>query len=208
MINAIIGEIVSSAGQWLVVRAGGVEYSLVISSQTAARLARLDSTQRKEVRILTRLQVREDGMALYGFFDEDERRLFGELVKVPGIGPRQAVKILSGMSVRDFVFALDTNDLKGLSKIPGLGVKTAQKIVLALRDRLVSMDLSQGPAAQAASASKEYEDLIVALSDMGYERRRIVDAITALEKSHASELAGKSLREREQTLFRLALGSL
>lgn len=208
MINAIIGEIVSSAGQWLVVRAGGVEYSLVISSQTAARLARLDSTQRKEVRILTRLQVREDGMALYGFFDEDERRLFGELVKVPGIGPRQAVKILSGMSVRDFVFALDTNDLKGLSKIPGLGVKTAQKIVLALRDRLVSMDLAQGPAAQAASASKEYEDLIVALSDMGYERRRIVDAITALEKSHASELAGKSLREREQTLFRLALGSL
>ena len=137
MINAIIGQLVCVNAQSAVILGGSIEYELVISSQTATRLSNLQGADRSNVRLLAWLQHREDGMTLFGFSDEDERRLFLELIKVNGIGPRQAMKILSGVRVRDFIAALDQSDVNFLSKIPGLGAKTSQKIILALRDTLV-----------------------------------------------------------------------
>src|SRR5574344_288689 len=168
MINAVIGDVVFINGQNLVLRSGGLEFSLVVTSQTAMKISRLESNERRNLRVLSYLQTRDDGMSLFGFSDEEERQLFLELITVSGIGPKQAMKILSGISVHEFITALDGNDVKSLSRVPGLGVKTAQKIILALRDKLVDMD-------SAASSSKNnddnndisrrFDDLVVALTE-------------------------------------------
>lgn len=207
MINAVIGDVVFTNGQTLVLRAGAVEYSLVVSAQTALNVSRLEGAERRNVRILTYLQHREDEMVLFGFSSEQERQLFLELIKVSGIGARGALKILSGASVSDIIAALDREDVKFLSKIPGLGTKTAQKIILALRDTLVAGSSATG-AGSAPQAARKYDDLVAALSDMGYDKKRVVDVIAGLEQTHAAELGTKSLQEQEEILFRLALSTL
>lgn len=207
MINAVIGDVVFTNGQTLVLRAYGVEYSFQVSSQTAMRISQLESSQRSGVRILAYLQHREDEMCLFGFYGEEERQLFMELIKVSGIGPKQALKILSGASVHDFLVALDQNDIKFLSRIPGLGVKTSQKILLAMRDKLV--DLGPGGAySAAAGTTKRYNDLIAALAEMGYDKKQVADVICDLEKSNSESLGKMSLHEQEEFLFRKALGAL
>lgn len=210
MINAIIGDVVFTNGQNLVLRAGQVEFSFIVSSQTALKISKLGAAERKEVRILAYLQHTQDDMVLFGFCEEEERQLFLELIKVSGIGPKQAMKILSGASVHDFLTALDQNDVKSLSRIPGLGVKTAQKIILALRDKLVTMDIEGTGTAEAnpSQAARKYEDLIVALSEMGYDKKRVVDVITDLEKANSELLSRKNRHEQEEFLFRLAISSL
>lgn len=209
MINAVIGDVVFTNGQNLVIRAGHIEFSMTVSSQTAMKISQLDKSERSDVRILTYLQHKEDEMSLFGFCEEEERQLFLELIKVSGIGPKQALKILSGAKVHDIVMALDQNDVSFLSRIPGLGVKTSQKIVLALRDKLVTMDLGNSRVPSAVSqTARKYEDLIVALSEMGYDKKKVTDTITELEKTNADALAGKSRHEVEEFLFRLTLNSL
>lgn len=208
MINAIIGKVVFINGQNLVLRTGGVEYSITVSSQTGYKISMLDDASRSELRILTHLQHREDEMCLFGFSSEDERALFWELIKVSGIGPKQAMKILSGASVTDFISALDGNDIKFLSRIPGLGLKTAQKIVLALKDKLVGLDQKTNTAMAQKGEAKRYEDLIVALTEMGYDRKKVVQTISELEKQNAEVLAKKSLHEQEEYLFRLTINAL
>ncbi|MBR5669398.1 MAG: Holliday junction branch migration protein RuvA, partial [Spirochaetales bacterium] len=111
MINAIIGQLVCVNAQSAIILGGSVEYELIISSQTARRLSSLQGAERTNVRLLAWLQHREDGMTLFGFSDEDERRLFLELIKVSGSGPKQAMKILSGVRVKDFIYALDQSDV-------------------------------------------------------------------------------------------------
>jgi len=204
MINAIIGELVQAGVHSAVVRtSGGVEFEALVSAQAASRLSNLQGDARRQVRILTWLQHREDGMTLYGFTDEDERMLFLELNKVSGIGPRQALKILSAVQVRAFVKALDDNDVDYLSSIPGIGPKTSQKIILALRDTIV-FEEPKGKGA-ASQASQRHEDLIVALVDMGYDKRQVVATIAKLLEEHATLLAGKRQQEVEEFLFRQAI---
>ena len=138
MIHAVIGEIVYVGAQAVVIRTvGGVEFQLVVSSQTASRLSQLQGDARRQVRLLSWLQHKEDSMTLFGFTDEEERLLFAQLIKVNGIGPKQAMKILSAVQVRAFIRALDESDIGYLSKIPGLGQKTSQKLILALRNTIV-----------------------------------------------------------------------
>ncbi|MCF0237908.1 MAG: Holliday junction branch migration protein RuvA, partial [Sphaerochaetaceae bacterium] len=177
MINAIIGQLVCVTAQSCTILGGAVEYELLISSQTATKLSNLQGSDRTNVRILTWLQHREDGMTLFGFYDEDERRLFKELINVNGIGPKQAMKILSGVRVSDFIAALDNSDVNFLSKIPGLGSKTSQKIILALRDTLVFTSEDSKPQNVASGASKKYEDVIAALTEMGYDKRKVHEAV-------------------------------
>lgn len=207
MIHAVIGEVVHVGAQEVVLRtAGGIEYELIVSSQTASKLSQLHADARRQVRLLSWLQHREDSMTLYGFTDDEERMLFLELIKVNGIGPRQAMKILSGVQVRVFIHALDTNDMTFLSTIPGVGPKTSQKIVLALRDTVV-LDIPKRSASDNSTGSldKRYEDLVVALADMGYDKRQVVSTLTKLLEENHELIAGKSLHESEEFLFRNAI---
>lgn len=208
MINAIIGQIVCVSAQSVTILAGNIEYNLVISSQCATKLSNLQGSDRNNVRILAWLQHKEDGMTLFGFTDEDERRLFFELIKVNGIGPRQAMKILSGVRVRDFITALDQSDVNFLSKIPGLGAKTSQKIILALRDTLVFTEEAKKPQNVAKGASHAYQDIVDALVEMGYDKKKVMDTIAKLLEQNKEQLEGKSQSTVEEFLFRNAVLNL
>jgi len=211
MIHAVIGEIVYVGAQSAVLRtAGGLEMLLIVSSQTASRLSQLQGDARRMVRLLSWLQHKEDSMTLFGFTDDEERTLFLELIKVNGIGPKQAMKILSVVQVRAFIQALDANDINYLAKIPGLGPKTSQKIILALRDTIV-LDPPRGNANESPSGSKldkRYDDLVAALVDMGYDRRQVISALGKLIEEHAVLLKGKNQHETEEFLFRNTIISL
>ena len=207
MIHAGIGEVIHVGAQEVVLRtAGGIEYELFVSSQTASKLSQLHADARRQVRLLSWLQHREDSMTLYGFTDDEERMLFLELIKVNGIGPRQAMKILSGVQVRAFIRALDESDMTFLSTIPGVGPKTSQKIVLALRDTVV-LDIPKRSSSDnsVGNLDKRYEDLVVALADMGYDKRQVVSTLTKLLEENHELIAGKSLHESEEFLFRNAI---
>lgn len=205
MINAVIGQIVCVNAQSVTIQSSGLEFEIIISSQTATKLSNLQGSDRNNVRILTYLQHKEDAMTLFGFSDEEERRLFLELIKVNGIGPKQAMKILSGVKVNDFIAALDQSDVNFLSKIPGLGSKTSAKIVLALRDTLVFTQEASKPQNIARGASHKYQDVIDALVEMGYDKRKVLDVVSELLETNASTLELKSQSAVEEFIFRSAV---
>lgn len=208
MINAIIGQLVCVNAQNAVLLGGSVEYNLIISSQTASKLSNLQGSDRNNVRLLAWLQHKEDGMVLFGFSEEEERRLFLELIKVNGIGPRQAMKILSGVRVQDFITALDQSDVNFLSKLPGLGAKTSQKIILALRDTLVFTADDSKPQNVATGNSKKYQDIIDALVEMGYDKKKAQETIAKLLKDNEQYVASNSYSVVEEWLFRSAVVDL
>lgn len=210
MIHAIIGELIEVSAQSAIVRTScGVEYELAISSQTASRLSQLHKEAKGEIRLLSYLHHKEDGMTLFGFSDSEERMLFLELIKVSGIGPKQALKILGGVQVRAFVKALDESDITFLSSIPGIGQKTSQKIILALRDTIILTPSSpKGAKESAETLDRKYHDLVAALNDMGYDRRQVVGVISQLLDEHHDLVKTKSIHEVEEFLFRKAIIAL
>lgn len=205
MINAVRGELVCVNAQSAVILCSCIEYEVIISAQTATRLSNLQGSDRKNVRLLTYLQHKEDSMVLFGFSDEEERRLFLELIKVNGIGPKQAMKILSGVRVSDFITALDQSDVNFLSKIPGLGAKTSAKIVLALRDTLVFTKEDSKPGNVAKGKSNKYQDIVDALVEMGYDKKRVLDCIAKLLEENEAVLADRSQSQIEEFLFKSAV---
>lgn len=208
MINAVVGQIVCVNAQSVTILGSSIEYELIISSQTATKLSNLSGAERNNVRVLAYLQHTEDSMRLFGFYDEEERRLFLELIKVNGIGPKQAMKILSGVRVSDFITALDQSDVNFLSKIPGLGSKTSQKIILALRDTLVFTQDAALPQNVVSGNSNKYQDVIQALVEMGYEKKRVLETVAQLLKDNESSLADKSQSAVEEWIFRSAIVKL
>ena len=140
-------------------------------------------------------------MKLYGFADPGLRNVFMELLKVEGIGPRGALKILGGISQEELERALETEDISRLEAVPGLGKKTAQKMILALRGKLA---VSQAP--QDAGSHGELAD---ALAGMGYDRRAALEALHWAEAELSPEtLANLSPADREKALFKQAIISL
>ena len=207
MIHAINGEL-SYVGTHIAVlkTAGGVEYELLISSQLASKLSQLHNEAKREVRLLTYLQHRDDSMTLFGFSDELEKSVFLELIKVNGIGAKQALKILSGVQIKTFIQALDNNDLTYISSIPGIGPKTSQKIILALRDTIIIDQVS--PKKTTSGVDSIYSDLVVSLCDMGYDKKQVVSTVGNLLEKHKEVLSNKSLHESEEFLFKHAIIAL
>jgi len=153
----------------------------------------------ERVRIYVWLQHNEDVMRLFGFATVAERALFLDLLKVNGVGPKLALKILSGMRHTELVGVLESGDAARLSKVPGVGLKTAQKILLALEGKLLRFDEGQdGPS--------PLDELIASLSEMGFERKIVEPAVRELLND--SRLQGLSSAEWERTLFQMALTKL
>ena len=178
MITFLQGLLSESLPTQIVVDVGGVGYQVFIPLSSYDRLPAVGSP----VKVLTHLQVREDAHILYGFMSLPERDLFRLLVNnVSGIGPKIALSVLSGMSVNNFKNAVVTNDISALSKIRGVGKKTAERMVLELRDKL-------GVAATWEAASSEHapgpeetaiSDAVLALISLGYKQ---VDAHKAVKQ--------------------------
>jgi Holliday junction DNA helicase RuvA len=177
---------------WVLVEAGGVGYELEVPMST---LYDLPDTGR-EVVLLTHYAHKEDTVALYGFLRDDERNLFRDLQKVSGIGARIALAVLSGVSTGEFARLVQAGDVAALTRIPGIGKKTAERIVVELRDRVgnaVTATASPGTAPVARDPRSEAE---AALQQLGYkpaEAARLAAAACA-EGDDAEAIIRKALR--------------
>lgn len=189
MFNSLSGEVTVREDERLCVAVGGVEWELAVSRRSAARFP----APGQPVRVYTYLLHREDSLRLYGFLDPAERGLFLDLQKVDGVGPRGAMRILSGIDRKEFVEALDRDDVDALSAVPGVGKKTAAKIVLTLKGKLT-------PSGGAGRASED--DIATALVGMGFDRRTAKAAVAEALKSVGAGLAPE---DHERELFRRAV---
>jgi holliday junction DNA helicase RuvA len=193
MFNSLSGRLSEKRADAICLETGGIEWELSVPARSVDDFGHLGD----EVRAYTWLHHYEDGMRLFGFPNRGERSVFLELMKVEGIGPKQALKILSGIRPDALEAALEDDDLAALQRIPGVGPKLAQKMVLALKGRLVRPDAPQ--SGKTASGPGEWVDVVRALADMGFDRKNTEKVVTSL----AREIPAGQEKERE--LFRRAL---
>ena len=193
MIAHLRGTLLAKHPNQAIVEAHGVGYDVTITVPTFAELPGTGS----EVALHIHTHVREDALSLYGFLRLSEKRLFEKLLTVSGIGPKLAITILSGMPAEEMVGAIRGGDVARLTRIPGIGKKTAERMVLELRDKLPEIGSGEPSAVQASPME---EDVISALVNLGYQR-------AAAEKALLASRAKEGTANFE-ALFRGALGML
>jgi len=176
MIEHLRGKLIGRHPNQAIVETGGVGYDVVISVPTFSDLPPLGG----EVALFIHTHVREDQLALYGFLRAEEKQLFEKLITVSGIGPKLAITILSGMAASELGNAIRGNDVARLTKIPGIGRKTAERLVLELRDKLPAAGQEVVAAVTAFSAVQE--DVLSALVNLGYQRAAAEKAIASVSK--------------------------
>jgi holliday junction DNA helicase RuvA len=193
MIGSLRGKLIEKRPNQILVDINGVGYQVQIPLSTFAGLGALHA----ETSLLIHTHVREDQLTLYGFVTAREKQCFELLISASGVGPSLALKILSGMSIEELVPAIRKGDLAQLVKIPGVGRKTAERIVVELRDKLVVIDVPD--AGKSSTRSQLEEDVASALSNLGYDTKSVERAI---EKSRAASGADfeKLLRSSLQIL--------
>ncbi|MGA0586126.1 Holliday junction branch migration protein RuvA [Dyella sp. KRB-257] len=193
MIGRLRGTLVSRQPPWLLIDVGGVGYELEAPMSTIYDLPAIG----KEVILLTHHAVKEDSVALYGFMHDAERTLFRNLLKVSGIGAKIALAVLSGVSTSDFARLVHAGDVVALTRIPGIGKKTAERIVVELRDRVGGLTVSlPGMPASAAGPLDAPGEATVALQQLGYkpaEVTRLVQKVAA-DGDSAEAIIRKALR--------------
>jgi Holliday junction DNA helicase RuvA len=176
MIGSLRGRIAAKSPPQLTVEVGGLGYELEAPLSTFFHLPALG----EEVRLLTHLVVREDAHVLYAFATEEERRLFRSLIKVSGVGPKIALALLSGISVSSFAECVQRQDVTALTRVPGVGRKTAERLIVEMRDRLAAPQPAPGGGAApdaGASAESEAYGALVALGYRPAEAARLLKAV-------------------------------
>jgi Holliday junction DNA helicase RuvA len=194
MIAHIRGRLLSKHPNQAIVDCGGVGYQLAITVPTFSGL----SDEGSEVSLYVHTHVREDQIALFGFLKTDEKALFEKLIAVSGIGPKLAITVLSGMAAPDMIAAIRGNDLMKLTKIPGVGKKTAERMVLELKDKLEQFSTTEATVIASAVSPLE-EDILSALVNLGYQRAAAERALQSLGPANG--------RGFEQ-LFRAAMAAI
>ncbi len=190
MFNSIRGTVTYKKNGILRILCSGIEWEFAVSSNTM----QVFPEPGLEAKVFVYLLHKEDQMKLFGFPTEEDRSLFLDLLKVNGIGPRQAVKILSGVKSEELVPALESGDIDTLSRIPGVGKKTAQKILLTLQGKLtLSQDESAGTAAEVTEA----------LVDMGFDRKKAALVVDAIIKDMS--LRSADVLDHEQEIMKRAI---
>lgn len=176
MIAHLRGKVLAKHPNQAIVETAGVGYDVTITVPTFSDLPALGA----EVALHIHTHVREDLIALYGFLRPSEKLLFEKLITVSGIGPKLAITILSGMPADEMVRSIRGNDVARLTRIPGIGKKTAERMVLELRDKLPEAAPASTPAVPAMSATEE--DVLSALLNLGYQRPAAEKALAAATK--------------------------
>lgn len=177
MIAHLRGKLLAKRPNQAIVETGGVGYDVTISVPTFSDLPAPGA----EVALHIHTHVREDALALFGFLRAEEKQLFEKLISVSGIGPKLAITILSGMPARDMVAAIRANDTARLTRIPGIGKKTAERMVLELRDKLDGF----GAAPAVVAATPVEEDVLSALVNLGYQRAAAERALSTVRRGEA-----------------------
>jgi Holliday junction DNA helicase RuvA len=192
VIAQLRGRLLRKQPQEVVVDVAGVGYRVTIPLSTFYRIGDPAS----DVTLLTHTHVREDTLALFGFLTETEQALFERLIAVSGVGPKLAISILSGIEAPDLVAALKASDVSRLTRIPGVGKKTAERLVLELKDKMQGLVATE-EATPAAAPSSAQEDLVSALVHLGYSRpeaERGVGRALAQGEGRFEDLLRRSLR--------------
>ncbi|RMG54507.1 MAG: Holliday junction branch migration protein RuvA [Acidobacteria bacterium] len=204
MIASLKGTLIAKQPTSIIVDVQGVGYEVRIPVSTYYELGEVGSA----VSLFVYTHVREDAIQLYGFRTQREKELFMQLIGVGGVGPKLAITILSGLSADDLIMAIRTNALAKISSIPGIGKKTAERLVVELRDKLAPLSSEEAEAAYVqASAAEEADeavkrDVISALMNLGYARsvaERAVTSTMAAESDHSMEWI---LKQSLKRLFR------
>ena len=204
MFNSLTGIITGKFPKQLLLDTHGIEWDLCVPDSNLELFPPVGS----EAKVYTWLQHTDQLMSLYGFASADERSVFLDLLKVDGVGPKGAVKIMSAVSSSRLLDVLEKGDLEMLEKIPGVGKKTAGKMMLTLKGKL-KISESAGQVVRVSAASP-YADVVMSLASMGYDKKLVEQKIAQLVEvlTNDKDFAGKSQKEREDTLFRRALVEL
>ncbi len=190
MIGSLRGKLVDKRPNQALIDVGGVGYQVQIPLSTFASLAALHD----EITLLIHTHVREDQLSLYGFLTAREKQCFELLISASGVGPALALKILSGMGVEDLVPAIRKGDLAQLVLIPGVGKKTAERIVVELRDKLAVVEVRE--TGKPSARPQLESDVASALANLGYDARSIDRAIEKADAARGADF---------ETLLRAAL---
>jgi holliday junction DNA helicase RuvA len=201
MIGFLSGKILEKDANTVIVDVGGVGYEVTIPLSTFYELGDIGSDV--SLRIFT--HVREDALQLFGFKTVRERELYLKLISVQGIGAKSGITMLSGMSADEIVAAIRTNNIVRLTSIPGVGKKTAERMVIELRDKIG--ELSAGAAASASavaggdgSSDSAFDDALSALVNLGYQRNAAEKALQEASKEGSEQNVQKLLRSALQRL--------
>ena len=187
MFYYVKGELVHTEPSLAVIDCSGVGYAMTVSQTTSSALIRLDD--KKSVKLLTHLIVREDGVELFGFYTSEELRLFKMLITVSGVGPKAAISILSTASVTDLIRAIVTGNQKAISSAQGVGPKTAARVILELKDKLGGgeFDLSGSDDTVSAAitdtinSTSKLRDAENALLVLGYGKNDIASVLKTID---------------------------
>lgn len=201
MISYIRGILTEASGDGIVVEAGGIGYEIRVPLSVLERLPRLG----EEVKIHTFLQVREDGVGLFGFLDRGELAMFKQLLGVGGIGPKGALGVLTALKPDDLRLAVISGDAKAIARAPGVGIKTAQRIILDLKDKVSMDDIlpaadGSGPDpggrgdAVLGAAAREAMEALTALGYSAMEASRAVGRVEVTGDMTAEDVLKQSLR--------------
>ena len=170
MIYSLTGKATYVGENTISLDIGNMAFEVICSTGTIYKL----TSEAEPVTILTYLQVKEDGMSLFGFIDKEEKALFSELISVSGIGPKMAISVLSSANVESLIKAISAGDVKLLSSVKGLGKKTAERICLELKDKVSGLaagaEVSSADNAMAGLKSEAMDDAISVLVNLGYSK--------------------------------------
>ena len=195
MIGQIKGRLIGKNAPEILVEVGGITYEILVPMSTLYQLPDLDGM----VHLHTHFSVREDAQILYGFFDVESKRMFRSLVRVNGVGPKLALGILSGMSVDEFVQTVKGNDSDSLVKMPGVGKKTAERLIIEMRDRVKKSNTLSIPSPASGDQTLS-GDAISALINLGYQPVTAQKAIQSIlsekeEEPNLSDLISSALKK-------------
>lgn len=201
MIYNIKGELTYSDVQFVVIECGGIGFKCFTSLTTVKTIGQIGST----VNLYTHLSVKEDAMDLYGFATQEELNSFKLLITVSGIGPKAAVSILSELSPDKLAIAIASSDVKAITKANGVGKKTAERVVLELKDKMVGMSAGDGSSAVSSAASVIEEsaagEAVAALVALGFAQSDAAVAVGQMDKSlSADEMIRLGLKQLSRNL--------
>ncbi len=194
MIGRLKGTLISKQPPWLLIDVNGVGYEVEAPMSSIYDLP----ASGQEVTLLIHTVVREDAFLLYGFLRETERSLFRNLLKISGVGAKLALAILSGMSAQEFADAVQRNDVSTLIRLPGIGRKTAERLIIEMRDRLGGLEDASLPGASVSAGRGAMDEAITALESLGYkpvEAARMARAVPDAAGLEAGEIIRAALKQ-------------
>ena len=186
MIGYIKGKLLSVFDNTIILENNGIGYEITCSRQA------LEKIEKDKVgEVYTYMAVRDDGIFLYGFINLEEKNMFLKLISVSGVGPKMGITILSNMSISDLAIKIATSDIKGLSSVKGLGKKTAERIILELREKVdanIKAEEVDIKVVEKAELSKEDDDAVYALLSLGFSKAESIEAVKQAKEKGARTL--------------------